>query len=61
MTNVNEDNEGWYTCQACNYYGCDRAEAYLRLLDLCALPENRCPEPKVNEVFKLNTVSSDQL
>nr|AFK75409.1 mucin-like protein [Pleurobrachia bachei] len=47
MTNVNEDNEGWYTCQACNYYGCDRAEAYLRLLDLCALPENQCPEPKV--------------
>ena len=36
IANVDYPNEGWYTCQACNRYGCAEHDAYLHVLDLCA-------------------------
>ncbi|XP_063681027.1 hemicentin-2-like [Bolinopsis microptera] len=35
INNVDEPNEGWYTCLACNRHGCDEHDAYLTVLDLC--------------------------
>ena len=35
IDHVEEPNEGWYTCLACNRYGCDEQDAYLTVLDLC--------------------------
>ena len=35
IDNVGEPNQGWYTCLACNRYGCDEQDAYLTVLDLC--------------------------
>ena len=35
INNVDEPNEGWYACQACNRYGCTEKDAYLTVLDLC--------------------------
>ena len=35
INNVDEPNEGWYTCLACNRHGCVERDAYLTVLDLC--------------------------
>lgn len=35
INNVDEPNEGWYTCLACNRAGCAEHDAYLHVKDLC--------------------------